>query len=193
MITRLDAAAMEGDLQLVIRYGQDPYELCTTNAMDLAAMCGHLEILQWLHDHRTEGCTTLAMDMAAMKKKWDIVKWLHDHRTESCTLDAVNWVIVYDDLEMLKWFYENQCEKCNFQFLLECAFVGNHDEILHWLLKTLKSEREYCLTKEQKMTLSKRNQILKKKFLTFLPIRHRNYLPDDILYFIGLYMDPYPI
>lgn len=79
----LDAAARNGNLEMVQWLETHGYGEGSTCAIDTAAQRGYLDVVKYLHLSHIEGCTTNAMGNAAANGHLDVVKWLHANRTES--------------------------------------------------------------------------------------------------------------
>ncbi len=131
-LQRMDVAAENGQLDVLMRLHENPSEKCTKNAMDWAAKNGHLDVIKWLHEIRSEGCTVWAMDWAARNGHLHMVKWLHENTTEGCTTCAMDWAAINGHLDVVMWLHENRSEGCTVD-AMDWSARNGHLHVVMWL------------------------------------------------------------
>jgi hypothetical protein len=130
----MDAACMDGHLE-VVKYLMGVVKAsCSSYAMDSAASNGFLEIVKCLHSKKKVECTEAAMDGAAGNGHLDVVEFLHTNRKEGCTMEAMDGACANGHLEVVEYLHKNRREGCTQRALDEAAFNG-FLEVVRYLLE----------------------------------------------------------
>lgn len=137
----IDSAAANGHLD-VVQWLHERNKRCTHLAMDRAAGNGHLEMIQWLHANRSEGCTTQACDNAARHGRLSTLRWLCANRCEGFTSRAMDGAVYGGHFEVVLFLHvvasvsskDSSQRQLGTTHSVINAIMGNHLEILQWLL-----------------------------------------------------------
>jgi len=137
----IDSAAANGHLE-VVKWLHARSKRCTHQAMDRAAGKGRLDVIEWLHANRSEGCTTQACDNAARHGHLSTLQWLCANRHEGFTSRAMDGAVYGGHFEVVLFLHATAAvsskdlsqRQLGTTHSIINAIMGNHLEILQWLL-----------------------------------------------------------